>query len=32
MESAIHSQLVDVTHMVSNKEAKDILIKIAHHP
>jgi hypothetical protein len=29
-ESAIHGPLVDVTHMVSNKEAKDILTKIAH--
>ncbi len=32
MESQIHGPLIDITHMVSMKEAKSILSKIAHCP
>jgi hypothetical protein len=32
MESQIHGPSIDITHMVSNKEAKSILLKIAHCP
>jgi hypothetical protein len=32
MESAICGPSIDITHMVSNKEAKEILTKIAHGP
>jgi hypothetical protein len=32
MESQIHGPLIDITHMVSNKEAKSIHSKIAHCP
>ena len=32
MELAIHGPSIDITHMVSNKEAKEILTKIAHCP
>jgi hypothetical protein len=32
MESAIPGPSIDITHMVSNKEAKEILTKIAHCP
>jgi hypothetical protein len=32
MESAIRCPSIDITHMVSNKEAKEILTKIAHCP
>ncbi len=30
MEYQIHGPSIDITHMVSNKEAKSILLKIAH--
>jgi hypothetical protein len=32
MESQIRGPLIDITYMVSNKEAKSILLKIAHCP
>jgi hypothetical protein len=32
IESQIRGPLIDITHMVSNKEAKSILSKIAHCP
>ena len=32
MESAIRGPSIVITHMVSNKEAKEILTKIAHCP
>jgi hypothetical protein len=32
MEAQIHGPLIDITHMVSNKEAQSILSKIAHCP
>jgi hypothetical protein len=32
MESAICGPSIDITHMVSNKEAKEIFTKIAHCP